>query len=141
MVFNTMYPADAADMSELKGYSSMANAMQQTLNAQGMAVSKSNPELTWVVQNFNFVNLENSHFTPEGLFESLINGTKRVGGAEDADLKNLKGMFEKRTLFPMHKPHFDDNLLSNLGKVPDKDLFPKYLSDLDTLRTKVSQHL
>jgi len=31
MVFNTMYPADAADMNELKGYSSMCHAMQQTL--------------------------------------------------------------------------------------------------------------
>jgi len=140
MVFNTMYPADAADISELKGYSSMAFAMQQSLLAQGMPVQKPHPSLFWVVQNFNFVNLLNSNFTAEGLFDSLVNGTTKQG-AEDHDLANLKTMFRSRAMVPMHKPHFKDDLLSNLGTVPDKELFPEYIQDLDSFQGLVASQL
>ncbi|KAK3285099.1 hypothetical protein CYMTET_7280 [Cymbomonas tetramitiformis] len=142
LIYNSAYPMDSHHVDELKGYSKTATNMAKTLEASGVHINRNPPDLLWVVQNFNFYNLNNSGMSGDDLLGNLTDSTMlSTLGMADESLDNLHGMFRTKALAPIHRPHNDDKVLANLGKHDDVELKREYIRDIRRLRDKIYSSL
>eukprot|EP00854_Cymbomonas_tetramitiformis_P017470 gene17470-20803_t len=98
LIYNSAYPMDSHHVDELKGYSKTATNMAKTLEASGVHINRNPPDLLWVVQNFNFYNLNNSGMSGDDLLGNLTDSTMlSTLGMADESLDNLHGMFRTKS--------------------------------------------
>ena len=111
VALHSAYPVDSHHVDELKGYSRTAINMQTELEKSGVHINRNRPDLLWVVQNFNFYNLDNSGMTGDDLLGNLTDSMLlNTLGMADERLENLHGMFNTKSMAPVHRPHDSDKV-------------------------------
>uniref|UniRef100_A0A7S0JHA9 Guanylate-binding protein N-terminal domain-containing protein n=1 Tax=Calcidiscus leptoporus TaxID=127549 RepID=A0A7S0JHA9_9EUKA len=150
LIFNSMFPVDASTVNSLNRFGQHAVSVMKELSSNELIVSRRQPHLLWVVQNFNMYNLQNSHMSVDELHSVLANDTSsspadsqlvasRLFGKAPIRRSLLNTLFSSHKLLPVQRPHDSDEVVANLASVPSSRLRREYLADADRLRESVSK--
>jgi hypothetical protein len=114
LIFNSMFPVDASTVKSLNLFGKEAVGVLKELSMHHTAVSRRPAHLLWVVQNFNFYNLQNSHMTVEQLHSTLSNGTgvsadsmaatRLLGSSTKIKRGLLDALFASSRMLPVRVP-------------------------------------
>lgn len=142
-VFNSKGVVNEGAIQSLSVVTSLAQMVlkQHLEEGAGGVLSAQNPALLWVLRDFALAleDADGKEITPKQYLDQALSAD--VAGPRREDLREarekLAELFKKRDCFPLVRPVDEEDQLQRLNELPHTALRPKFLSEVDTLKSKV----